>query len=110
MSENKAVYKTAKASPLKVYISGPISGLTVDLAKRTFDQQEELLISAGFIVVNPMNNGLDYASSWGEHMRRDIEMLLDCDAIYMLPNWQQSKGARLEYIIAMQLGFAIIIN
>ena len=41
-------------------------------------------------------------------MRDDISALMKCDAIYMLNDWGQSRGARIEYVIAKELGLEII--
>ena len=41
-------------------------------------------------------------------MKADIKLLLDCDAIYMLPNWEVSNGATLEREIAKTLGLEIV--
>jgi hypothetical protein len=40
-------------------------------------------------------------------MRDDIKQLMDCNVIVLLPNWENSRGARLEFHIADALGFAI---
>jgi len=37
-------------------------------------------------------------------MKEDLKALLDCDGIYMLRGWEQSKGAKIEYELAMNLG------
>ncbi|MGH2642360.1 MAG: DUF4406 domain-containing protein [Chitinophagaceae bacterium] len=37
-----------------------------------------------------------------------IEMLLTCDAIYLLPDWQHSEDAMLEAMIARMFGYEII--
>ena len=38
----------------------------------------------------------------------DLRLLFDCEAIYLIDNWQMSKGARIEYYIAKELGMSII--
>jgi len=43
-------------------------------------------------------------------MRIDIKALVDCDAIYMLNNWRDSKGANVELNIAQGLGMEIIFE
>ena len=38
-------------------------------------------------------------------MKFAIKKLLDCDAITMLPDWQESKGATAERQIAIVLNY-----
>lgn len=92
----------------KVYISGQISGLEYKQAKEKFESAEILLESIGLQPINPMKNGLPIDSEWEQHMVRDIEMLLECDAIMMLDNWRESKGAKIEQFIAEQKGLTIM--
>jgi hypothetical protein len=42
--------------------------------------------------------------SWEDYMKRDLVLLLRCDYIYLLDGWEYSKGARLEYNIACDVG------
>ena len=41
-------------------------------------------------------------------MKADIRMLLECGGIFMLTGWEKSRGARLEYDIAIQTGKTIV--
>ena len=87
----------------KVYLSGPITSMPLKDARAIFTEAEEFVLSLGHTVVNPMKNGLSPESSWAEHMKKDITMLLGCDAICMLPDFRQSEGAKLELNIALAL-------
>lgn len=91
---------------IKVYISGPISGLDYDTqVKPQFNEAGQFINSlCGYMAVNPLNNGNPRDAPWSDHMRADIKLLCDCQFIYMLPEWQHSRGARLEWQIAQQLG------
>lgn len=90
---------------MKIYVSGKISGLPIEEAKQRFANSQALLESIGFEVVNPLEIGLcDEKASWESHMVKDIEMLLGCDAIYMMDNWVDSTGASIEYDVAMRTG------
>ena len=92
----------------KVYISGPITGLPFDKVEKAFNDAEIRLQEEGYEVVNPLENGLPRDSKWREHMKADIKLLMECDSIYMLKNWTASKGARIEYQIALLLEYDII--
>ena len=93
---------------MKVYISGPISGLPLETVYNNFTNAEVRLLEQGYEVVNPLNNGLPTNATWNEHMRADLKLLLDCDAIHMLNGWEYSRGASLEYDLAIDLGFKLI--
>lgn len=102
------VEDTKEPEPKKVYLSGPITSLPLEDAWAMFLRSEKHLRRYGYSVVNPMNNGLSPDSSWEEHMRKDIALLLDCDYICLLPNYRQSKGAMLELSIAIALQMTVI--
>lgn len=100
--------KKNKMKKNKVYLSGPITNLPLEHAWAIFLRSEKHLRGYGYSVVNPMNNGLSPDSSWEEHMRKDIALLLDCDYICLLPNYRQSKGAMIELSIATALQMTVI--
>lgn len=62
----------------------------------------------GYEPVNPLENGLSEHDTWEAHIAKDISDLLQCKAIYMLQDWQESKGARIEYYIATEIGMPIM--
>lgn len=86
-----------------IYISGKITGLDYADVEAKFQDAQDLLSDIGFEVVNPLNNGLTKEHSWEQHMVKDFELLLPCDAIYMMDNWQDSTGARIEYRTAFEM-------
>lgn len=94
---------------MKVYISGKITGLPLETAKDNFQQVEDDLVKYGHDVVNPMKaTPYDESMSWKDYMVKDIKLLLDCDAICLLDNWTSSKGARIEFAIAKELGLEVL--
>lgn len=93
----------------KIYISGPMSGLP-DYNYPAFHAAEEVLASSPeWAVINPARN-FDGRQDLERkaYMAHDIKQLLDVDAIYMLPGWQNSAGARMEYMIAKELELDIL--
>ena len=92
----------------KVYISGKITGLPIDDAKTNFQDAENKLREKGYEVINPFNNGLPENSTWMEHMKADIILLMECDIICLLNNWRDSTGAKIEWNLAKEMGFKVI--
>jgi hypothetical protein len=87
----------------KVYISGHITG--IDFGNRfAFSCARNALELCGYEVVDPSEVQLDDEATWADYMRADLKLLLDCDFIYMLDGWEDSKGARLERELAENLG------
>lgn len=83
-----------------LYIAGPMTGIP-EHNLPMFNRAQALLERAGFTVLNPARHGAgEPGTSWSDYMRRDIPDVLACDGIALLPDWENSKGARLEVYIA----------
>ena len=87
---------------MKVYISGQISGLDLAEARTRFADAEALLRGLGFDTVNPWDNGLPVDAPWIKHLCRDLELLNECNCIYMMDGWRGSRGACIEYDFAIR--------
>lgn len=102
----------SKRNP-RIYIAGPMTGLPNNNWSAFFDKEKEL-IAAGWDVINPAQMDKDVGLrpddmgeySYQECASRDIEVLQTCDAIYMMANWQFSKGACWERALAKHWGIA----
>lgn len=92
----------------KIYLSGAVTGHDIDQVRAKFDQAEQDMTKLGYIAINPLKNGLNIGDEWKKHMVRDIETLFECQAIYLLPDYKTSRGARIEEFIAIELGLNII--
>ncbi|HRJ90072.1 MAG TPA: DUF4406 domain-containing protein [Pyrinomonadaceae bacterium] len=92
----------------KIYISGKITGLDPVEARAKFDAAERGLRAFGYEPVNPMALVEDRGQSWAEFMAEDIKLLAQCDGIWLLSDWRESRGARIEFQIAAELGLQII--
>ncbi|MCL2290845.1 MAG: DUF4406 domain-containing protein [Bacteroidetes bacterium] len=93
---------------MKVYLAGKISGLSFQDVFIKFNAKEFELKRAGHTVVNPIRL-VSQSWSWEKCMKKCIEQLAQCDAIYLLPDWAESRGAKLEYHIAQELKLKLII-
>lgn len=93
---------------MKIYISGKITGLPIEIARIRFKAAGIRINIMGHESVNPMElTPYDENKSWNDYMIDDIKLLFDCDGIYMIDNWKESKGARIEHNIAIETGKVI---
>ena len=94
----------------KVYISGPITG-KYESNRAAFQGMEDWLTEQGARVYNPQRNqvpkGTVKADIWSVMMRKSLEDIVKCDSIVMLVDWEDSRGAALEYQIASELAMKI---
>ena len=85
---------------LKFYIAGKITGDPEYREK--FGRVEAYIRELGGIALNPalLPDGL----SQGDYMRICFAMLDCADGIVLLPDWEESEGARLERAYAKKVG------
>jgi len=111
---------------MKVYLAGPMSGIPQFNFPAFFVAAEQLRAD-GFEVVSPaeIDNEEDkgaalrspdgqsvkrtdgVSKTWGDFLARDVKLLADTgiQGIVFLPNWQNSKGAKLEAFVGLLQGF-----
>lgn len=94
----------------RIYLSAPISGYDLEERKDTFMKKQVELTGMGHEVLNPMENGLPDDSPVQQHMKRDIEMLLTCDTIYMMEGWNRSAGCKVELDVAVAIGLDVVFE
>lgn len=85
----------------RIFLSGKITG---DPGYRVkFSKAAYLLEQAGFAVMNPAmlpSEGFTHA----EYLKVTLAMLSVCDAVCLLPDWIESKGAQMEIEEATRAG------
>ncbi len=98
---------------MRIYISGKITGLPEAKYKQYFKAAEEEIRAIfqkpghELYPVNPITLNHSHDGTWHDYMAVGLSALLKCDAVYLLKNWGQSKGARCEYAIARELGLSV---
>jgi hypothetical protein len=100
----------------KVYIAGPMRGYP-EYNFPAFDAAARQWRKAGWDVVNPAE--LDRVAGVHEFtdplpagflrdaMKRDLVAICECDAIALLPGWEQSSGVKVELTLANLLQLSV---
>jgi hypothetical protein len=113
----------------RLYTAGCISGddRPFDEKAAVFYEGAEALRDKGFEAVNPLDIGNDLCfhgedachdntlrrlkgkdqgagQSWYCYLRHDLIEVLRCDGVALLPGWEQSPGARMEFDVATRVG------
>ena len=92
----------------KVYISGPMTGYP-EYNRPAFAEAAEALRARGWEAANPGRDIMVKGeANWETYMRYAITLMMECDGILMLDGWQLSRGATIEYQLAMSLGFTFV--
>jgi hypothetical protein len=99
---------------MKVYISGKIIGLLEKECKEKFVQAERELFFNGHDPINPTKLTVHDTSkeSYLDFSMRaskiSFKIMMDCDAIWLLDNWEDSIGAKIEVAMAKYLHIPIL--
>ena len=81
---------------MKIYVAGKISGLEKKDIDEKFEKAKADLICKGHSVFIPSVLPAYDDVPHEDYMHVCYAMIDICDAVYMLSDWQQSKGARQE--------------
>lgn len=91
----------------RIFVCGPMSGLP-KMNYPAFNLRARQLRALGHIVENPAENPIPPGGAWVDYMRMSITQVTRCDSVYVLPGWENSRGASLEVHIARALGLEVI--
>lgn len=101
-----------------IYIAGPMRGKPL-YNFPAFDQAAHKLRLAGWTVINPAE--LDRVRGFQptdptpsqeflkEAIMIDLQEISECDAIAVLPGWEESKGACAEVALAAFLELGVVV-
>ncbi len=92
----------------RIYLAGPMTGLP-ESNFPAFRDAAGRLRDAGWEVINPAENfGGRTDLPRSSYLRADLSLLLQCGAMALLPGWEDSQGAKLEYAIARELDMTLL--
>lgn len=96
-----------------VYISGKMTGLP-DYNRSGFEKIELTLTLLGYNAINPLKLFcITEKKRYKEYLRKDLTVMLQCDAVFVMDNWKNSKGAIIEVVNAWMFDlpvYSIVIN
>lgn len=93
----------------KVFISGRVSGIKYDSAKKAFAKREKKLSRVYGVVVNPIKL-CKQDWSWLRCMAVCLWNLIQCDTVYFMRNYKKSKGCKVEMFVARLFNKCIYIE
>jgi hypothetical protein len=86
-----------------VYVAGP-PGENLPM----FEEVASVLRMCGHVTYNPVDlKTFSPTMTDDEYLRGALRLLLWCNSVVMLPDWEQSKGASIEYRLAKDLGMEV---
>ena len=90
-----------------IYIAGKITGEDLKERKKKFDlygYSTGCRFIHGFVI----NQKILGKASWETYMKNDIAVMIRCDEVHFLEDWCDSKGAKIEHQLCLDLGIKII--
>lgn len=96
---------------MRVYLSGAISA---DPNYATKFATYKVMLQRMFpdaTIISPASD-IDHSGhdkTWKAYMRADLEIMKTCNHIALIPDWNQSRGARMEYWLSNRWGMRWIL-
>ena len=87
---------------MRLYVAGPVTGRK-NFNQGVFEEAKKQLEKAGHEVIIP-HDYVEKDMDWATAMRVSLTLLLRCEGVALLPDWQTSKGASIEWGVAFDLG------
>lgn len=89
---------------MTIYVSLPITGHDSETVRARAEALRQQLSSQWNKVITPFDVCTEPDKPYSYYMGRDIEVLLECDAILLAHGWENSRGCNLEYNAAILYG------
>lgn len=105
----KVETKQVETKKMRIYISGPITGVEGYVKKFTEARGKLNRLYPDAELIDPSYLGVMYPGyTWEEYMGICMILIKNCTHIYMLKGWQKSRGAKEELLLALNQGMEVI--
>lgn len=119
MRPSRPPYTPAQRDRPRYYVAGPMRGrprFNFD----AFDAEAKRLRALGYEVISPAEMDRELGMDENEYprlpawfsikdaLRRDFAAIVTCDAIVLLPGWEESEGTQAEIDVARKCGLQIL--
>lgn len=99
----------AQSRKAKIYIAGRVTGLKPEQYEPKFATVKRELELAGHEVINPLTDiPHEDVNNWGLTIMECLPYVAQCDCIALLPGWERSNGAQIEYHFARGLNLQVL--
>ena len=96
---------------LLIYIAGKYSNGNIEINIQRAREAAKGVWEAGFTALCPHLNTqhfeIDCLCEYDDYILGDLTMLIRCDGIFMMKDWEDSAGALGEHYVAQQCGIPI---
>ncbi len=92
---------------MKIYIAGKITGEPVEACKQKFEKISDALKQVHVIPINPFKLGCKDHWTFDQCKPFNFKSIRQCDAIFMLEDYQDSPGAIQELAEAKKLNIPV---
>lgn len=93
-----------------LYIAGPMTGHP-EFNYPAFHALQAQLEEAGYKVLNPARVPEPCENAtWEDWMAATFPLLLQAEGVALLPGWEKSQGARIEYAVARERGIPRVLG
>lgn len=84
-----------------IYLTGKTNGTKPYELRKEFDEVQTVLNNQGYICCNPRRQFT--IKSWEDNMIRDLQLLVDCDALCLIGDWEKSTNSQIELLFAKRM-------